>query len=197
MKCLRIAFVFGLMLMIFAGCEKEEIQPDPLNTDDIALKGKKVKKDRDHFVPFKGTFEVSIDLSTKEGSRENPPVTQEVIGEGNATHLGRTSLVIYQTWWPRQVPPPPPGSDGTGRFEFEAANGDILCADYTDGKTVYVFDSEGKFDHADVTMTCIINKDGSTGRFCNAEGHFNWTGVFYPPPVNKGYATIENGEIKY
>lgn len=197
MKYVRIAFIFSLVLMLFAGCSKEEIQPDPLTIDDSALKGAKVKNGPKHFVPLKGTFEVSIDLPTKIITPGDPPVTtQEVIGDGNATHMGKTSVVIYQTWERRPMPPGPPGGDGSGLFVFTAANGDILGADYSEGKTIYVF-IDGKFDHVDVTMPCIINKDESSGRFSDAEGSFTWSGIFYPPPVNKGYATIVDGEIRY
>lgn len=65
-KLLNLALL--VVLLVFAGCAKEEIQPEPLNSsddltlnsEDSVLKGAKAQEGKKHFVPLKGTFEISV-----------------------------------------------------------------------------------------------------------------------------------------
>ena len=212
MRHFRIAFIFSLMLTLILGCAKEEIQPDPLNTaDDIALKGAKVKKGKDHFVPFKAKFKLTAEFHSFEPIDQKDYQTEWVIteskmgmhvvirGNGNATHMGKTELVIEQ-WWKMPHPlAPPMHSYGQGFITFTAANGDKLFATYY-----------GLADHTDDPPTEILTYgifiDG-TGRFEGATGTFLWDGLFvgkFKPngstPSGTVFGTGEvtvSGTIKY
>lgn len=211
MRNLKYVLVFGLVLMIFAGCSREEIQPDPLNTaDDISLKGAKAQHeegDKDHYVPFKARFELSA-IVNRMG-----PITQldyqtdwlvedgviiggmhvDIVGNGNATHLGRTEFTIYQ-WWSQLYPYPgllPKDSYGQGEITFTAANGDELWATYY-----------GTADHQDDPPTEILTNGifkGGTGKFEDAEGKFLWDGLFVKtlvmPPMPTGGEILGTGTV--
>jgi hypothetical protein len=194
MRYVRIAFILSLVLLIFSGCSKEEIQPDPLNAgDEVSLKKVKVKMGPDHFVPFKGAFEVYVDEVLQEPIPGVQPKIQRVAGTGNASHMGKTTVSILQIW--KGPNPDLPegaikGGRGDGTFTLIAANGDMLKAEYMDGRTVYWSMSE-----VDILFNCSILPEGSTGRFYGAEGYFTWSGT-YNPGINIGNAIIV-GEIKY
>ena len=114
MKYLKIAFIFGLALMISAGCSKEEIQPDPLSdAEEAAFKrANENKARRGHtahkLVPFKASFELTgyfqrfgpiymIDEQTDWPFGGPAPGMHVIIrGNGNATHLGKTEFEISQ-----------------------------------------------------------------------------------------------------
>lgn len=213
MRCLRIVSIFSFALMMFAGCSKEDIQPDSLiAADGISLKGAKVEKGpdantcADHFVPFKAKFELAgyfqsfgpvyrIDMVDEWLFPDFPPTATGgmhiiIRGGGNATHLGKTEFSIEQ-WWTRAHPNTPileQGfmSYGQGATTFIAANGDQLHATYF-----------GWADHSDDTDGVEILTEGTftggTGRFEGATGSFTWDGLFFktsspmpsdPPPVD-------------
>jgi hypothetical protein len=210
MRNLKHVLIFGLVLMIFAGCSKEEIQPDPLNTaDEISLKGAKVKKGPDHCVPFKASFTLTASYDhfgpiVQKDFQEPwpfggtaPGMYVEIKGKGKATHLGLTEFVIDQ-WWTRAHPSPPPAeppgfwSFGQGEITFTAANGDQLFATYW-----------GWADHLDDPPTEILTHGtfiGGTGRFEDAAGYFTWDGLFvgtFKPDVNTTQGTVFGaGEVK-
>ncbi|MEN8229357.1 MAG: hypothetical protein ABFS38_14460 [Bacteroidota bacterium] len=194
MRSLKIAFIFSFVLIFILGCSKEEIQPDFQSAaDDIVLKGAKVKKGMDHFVPFEGAFEVHVETVIQMPIPGVQPKIQLVTGKGNASHMGKTAVSILQVW--KGPNPDLPagaikGGNGDGTFTFVAANGDILTAEYKNGRTVYWSATE-----VDLSFNCTILSDGSTGRFADAEGSFTWTGQ-YNPDINVGNADIV-GEIKY
>ena len=105
-------------------------------------------------VPFKGTFEGVLTVSTPTA----PPLLPSFIeGTGNATHLGRFTLEV-----PHVVNPVT--RIGTGRFEFRAANGDMLTADFVGRATVIAPGVLSTVDTATIT--------GGTGRFANVTGSF-------------------------
>lgn len=105
-------------------------------------------------VPFKGTFEGVLMVSTPT----QPPLLPSFIAAtGNATHLGRFALEV-----PHVVNPVT--RIGTGRFEFRAANGDMLTADFVGQATVIAPGVLATVDTATIT--------GGTGRFANATGRF-------------------------
>jgi hypothetical protein len=114
-------------------------------------------------VPFKGRFEAVVTMMTP---LQPPFVFLLVEGTGNATHLGRftlTSPVVGDT----------STQAATGTYEFTAANGDTLTADFTGQATptpipgvLFIVDT--------ATIT------GGTGRFADATGSFISTHVFDP-----------------
>lgn len=191
MKYVRIAFIFSLSLIIFAGCEKEQVQPESLSIEDGALKGAKVKKGKDHFVPFKASFDLSAYFQNYGPIKQVPHQIDfqedwpfggtvkgmhvEIRGNGNATHLGKTTFKITQ-WWTRQhphAPKPETGffSFGQGKITFTAANGDLLYATYW-GWADHTWDDDG------VEILTHGTFIGGTGRFEGAQGKFEWDGLF-------------------
>jgi hypothetical protein len=103
-------------------------------------------------VPFKGRLEGVVTVTPL-----TPPFMFVLVeGSGNATHLGRL------TWVAMLVASP---VEAAGTFQFTAANGDMLFADFTGHGTPTatpgVLDIE---DHATIT--------GGTGRFAHATGSF-------------------------
>ncbi len=186
MSKLNYVFILSLVLLFFTGCTEEEILPKSLDTgDDISLKNTKTK----HFVPFKATFEVYIDKVT----HIPPPLPKEqnVIGNGNATHLGKTELFMEQKWWPPHAPPliPPWTGTGIGEITFTAANGDILLAEYNNATGFH------KTNNLVILKFTGYFKNGGSGRFANAQGSFEYYGE-YNPMINKAIATLR-GKIKY
>ena len=193
MRNLKCVFMLSLVLMFIAGCEKMEVQPDPLNAaDDISLKSAEdaqFKGSKKHCVPFKGEFEVHVQNVLAPGPP--PPKIFETWGFGKATHLGKAKVVLIQEWFP---PGPPPlnfpwTGTGNGEIEFTAANGDILLAYYSNAEAVHESPTL-----VNVTLTGIF-KDGGTGRFEHAEGEFLWSVVFNPVK-NLGSVTA-TGKIMY
>ena len=109
-------------------------------------------------IPFKGSLE------GRHVSRTplDPPVVFDVFElTGNATHLGRFTLVIEAVVDFGTRPP-----TGEGTLTFTAANGDVLVADNT-GSSALV--SPGLVL---ITEHAIIDPDRSTGRFAGATGTF-------------------------
>ena len=120
----------------------------------LALAGPAAAERQGKQVPFRGRLE---GLAT--ATPLAPPfVAVNLEGSGNATQLGRfdvsISLVANAT-------------DGTavGTYEFTAANGDTLTADFTERFTPT--DVPGVF--SDVITATIT---GGTGRFAGATGSF-------------------------
>ena len=203
MKKLNCLLLVSLVLLLIAGCSKQEVQSDALKSDEVVT----VEKAKpNQFVPFNATFEVYVDLSSVlmviEGDElpdpppfyEGPPFVkyQEVYGEGNATHLGKTEVMIEQ-WW-RPIPPEPnevKRGTGCGEIYLTAANGDILHADYNGAIAIHY---AGPPYYVITTLTGNF-KDGGTGRFAYAEGEFLWEVEFYPLD-NFGTVTV-TGVIKY
>lgn len=110
-------------------------------------------------VPFKG------DLSGAVTITGTPPIVSvEIDASGNATQLGQFTLSI-----PHQV-----NRDtrtATGSYEFTAANGDTLCADFT-GQSALT-STPGVLS---IVETAIIT--GGTGRFAGATGSFTTERLF-------------------
>jgi hypothetical protein len=161
---LLLSFVF----LLIAGCSKLEIQPDPLySSNESALKSAK-----EHFVPFKGEFMVYY---AEDGPGDHPMYLE---GGGKATHLGKTFLQHGQTWV---------GTEGSGDLLFTAANGDELCAIYTNSM---VFEFPMVIMEGEATFT-----SGGTGRFEYATGGFEIEAT-WNVLTNEGTATYI-GEIMY
>lgn len=104
-------------------------------------------------VPFKGSLTATVTVTPIE-----PPIASVVIeGTGNASQLGRFTLLVPQTV--NQAI-----RVGEGRYEFTAANGDMLTADFTGQATVLAPGVITTIETATVT--------GGTGRFTGATGSF-------------------------
>jgi hypothetical protein len=114
-----------------------------------------------HLVPFKGRLEGVVTITPV-----NPPFIVDVLvsASGNATHLGRFTLAI-----PHQVN----RATGTaiGTFQFTAANGDTLSADFSGQSmptptpgVIYIVET--------ATIT------GGTGRFAGSTGSFTCERLF-------------------
>ena len=106
-------------------------------------------------VPFKG----SLDGVAKVTPRTPPFVFVNIEGEGHATQLGHFEV---------SIPHVTNRSNGTavGSYEFTAANGDTLTADFT--SQVTPTDVPGVVS---VAVTATIT--GGTGRFDGATGSFD------------------------
>ena len=121
----------------------------------LALAGPAAAEGQRKQVPFRGRLE-GIATATPL----TPPfVAVNLEGEGHATHLGHfdvSSSIVANA------------ADGTavGTYEFTAANGDTLTADYTEYFTPT--DVPGVF--SDVITATIT---GGTGRFAGATGSFD------------------------
>ena len=121
----------------------------------LALAGPVAATGKEKQVPFRGRLEGNVASVTP---LEPPLVAVTLEGEGHATQLGHfdvsSSIVANE-------------ADGTavGTYEFTAANGDTLTADYTESFTPT--DVPGVF--SDVITATIT---GGTGRFAGATGSF-------------------------
>ena len=111
-----------------------------------------------HEVPFKGRLEgvVMVGIPTSQGI----PVL--VTATGNATQLGQFALAI-----PHIVTRP----TATGTYQFVAANGDTLTADFT-GKATPTATPGVLYIEETATIT------GGTGRFAGATGSFTCVRLF-------------------
>lgn len=163
---------------IFCACEKEMIQPDTQHEDISTLK--KAKK---HTVPFKATF---VQSQTSEDFSNFPEVDLIMEGEGSASHLGKTTLLVAQHWnWF--------AGEGPGKVEFTAANGDILEADLDAFLKVEEFDDLGNPVIVKVWGTGEFT--GGTGRFEDASGDYSLNAE-HNIPLNQGTAFYK-GRILY
>lgn len=226
MKYLKIAFIFSLALMIFSGCSKEEIQPDSLKTaDDISFKGTKAEKGKDHFVPFKGEFDVFTKAPPQIVNGYKYYQTGAV---GKVTHLGKTRVDLEQKWWPidgnpfldpvfaEKVP-----AAVTMPEEFEIPDEDPFSSFYSQateiewwglgtGEIAFTAANGDLLQaryfafsyHPDESLAIIHTLgwfvDGEDGRFADARGNFTWSGVFNKTGPNKGKGTASAwGEISY
>jgi len=120
----------------------------------LALAGPAAAERQEKQVPFRGQLEGVATVSPL-----TPPfVSINIEGGGNATHLGKFEV---------SIPHVTNRSNGTaiGTYEFTAANGDTLTADFT--SQVTPTDVPGVF--SDVITATIT---GGTGRFAGATGSF-------------------------
>jgi hypothetical protein len=104
--------------------------------------------------PFKGSFNGDVTLTPLD-----PPFVEvDVDATGNATRLGRFSLTI-----PHVVNRA--NSSASGSYEFTAANGDAVFADFT-GQAIPTSTPGVLYIVEMATVT------GGTGRFAGATGSF-------------------------
>ena len=135
-----------------------------------------------HEVPFKGSLEGVVTITP-----QTPPFAFVLIeGTGNATQLGRFTLAVphvvnFAT------------ATGSGSYQFTAANGDELTAEFTDGRadtstsvfsiveTVTITEGTGRFVGATGTFTARRLFDTVTGLTTGSfEGTISATGAGAP-----------------
>jgi len=109
-------------------------------------------------VPFKGRFEGTYTFVPDPPP--SPFASVHLEATGNATHLGRFTLDA-----PHRVNLATVPVTATGTFEFTAANGDKLTADFTGIAT-----PTGTPGVVSIVETATIT--GGTGRFAGATGSF-------------------------
>lgn len=111
-------------------------------------------------VPFKGRLDGTVTITPID-----PPFVSAFIeGKGNATHLGRFTVEIpHIVNQAIRV--------GAGTYEFTAANGDVLTADFT-GQAMLVAPGV-----VSISETATIT--GGTGRFAGATGSFTIERTFF------------------
>jgi hypothetical protein len=113
-------------------------------------------------VPFNGTLEATVTITPID-----PPVVSVVVqGTGNATHLGRFTLVFTAV-----VNQATRTGIGPGVMVFTAANGDTLTAESTGSAIVVAPGVLSTVDNGTIT--------GGTGRFAGATGSFTLERTFF------------------
>ena len=104
-------------------------------------------------VPFKGSLAGTVTVTPL-----NPPIALVVIeATGDATHLGRFTLVVPHVVNQALLV-------GAGTYEFTAANGDTVTADFTGTATLLAPAVLSTAESGVIT--------GGTGRFAGATGTF-------------------------
>jgi hypothetical protein len=111
-------------------------------------------------VPFKGRLEAGVTLTPLD-----PPFASVLVkGTGNATHLGQFA-------WDSTLVGNLATGEATGTYQFTAANGDMLFADFTGLGTPTA--TPGVLSIVDTA-----NITGGTGRFAGATGIFTVNHLF-------------------
>jgi len=180
-------FLLGLFL---AGCSEGE-GPLPADVAPLSVEDQSaLKAAKKHTVPFKSSFEMwGVDFYLDQGGEF---FHQELAGEGNATHMGKTKVVILDELLYPDDPDDPdnyfnPGYPWTATADviLTAANGDELRFNYASSFMMgYPIDVVG---HGLIT--------GGTGRFSDASGEMTYKG-HWPSATENGKVTF-TGKIKY
>jgi hypothetical protein len=189
MKNQGFILAFFLSGLFLAGCSYDE-GPVPGDIEPLNAKGETVlKSTKNHAVPFKSKFTCGGEEITPE--EPDGLFHQMVYGSGNATHLGKTELLIpdeginmdvFSNCYTENV-----------LVILTTANGDELWLSYSSTfdltpmledppGVVYVRDAMGSID-------------GGTGRFENATGNIVYEGDW---DISTGIGICSfNGEIQY
>lgn len=188
MKNRAVVFSIIYLGLLMAGCSYDEgpvpSDAEPLNgKDEAVLKGAK-----NHAVPFKSKFTCGGEVITPE--EPDGLFHQTVFGLGNATHMGKTELLI-----------PDEAIDMSGDPFFTttdveviltAANGDELWLSYSSEFDVSpMFEDPPGIIYVRDAMGSI---DGGTGKFENATGYIVYEGDW---DLSTGGICSFNGEILY
>lgn len=174
MKSLRLSIIVLSASAIFVSCQKEVQSTDPLASHaaphSAAADG----------VPFKGDYTTTHRML----SFAFPYFSQEIIGTGEATHLGSSSFQATSHVTIR------PGSPSLvrGSKTFTAANGDEFYTEFA-GTSRPV---DGGYNRADLVETII----GGTGRFENARGTINTVAMASTTPGVPSTVRFD-GKIKF
>lgn len=157
MKDLNRFLLLGFVLLLIAGCSKVETEPDPLYSGkDNALKGAKVQ-----MVPFKSAFDTWKVFEEPIFSGGTPIGIHVVVeGNGEANHLGNTTMTVDQHWY---FSGSPGYFTGTSVITMTAANGDILKFGF---EGIMIINPQ--MLKIDISGTCDIT--GGEGRFEDASG---------------------------
>ena len=127
--------------------------------------------------PFKAK---SFEWVTEEGFIEGtgcPVLTVFSEGSGNATHLGKFTVVRQHCFTPPDHPAfdPEVGPMHDGTYTITAANGDTIHGTYSGVLEPTEFGPEGPTKGIITSPTTI---DGGTGRFVNAQGEYLTVGDY-------------------
>lgn len=181
---------FGALLL--CACQKENIEPlveDQAQLEESALKGAKK-----HAVPFKGEFIQHQLTEDWSGAPFDYHLTME--GEGTASHLGKTTILIDQHW-NFTLPPPTYEPDaeavGYGTSVLISANGDELYTTFESYNKVEIMGPDNKPVYIIVWGTGAFNE--GTGRFADAIGEFTFSGDFVVADAQG--KMVYKGTIKY
>ncbi|MFN2440301.1 MAG: hypothetical protein ABR503_13950 [Chitinophagaceae bacterium] len=179
-KLFSVLLCLFISAYFFTSCKKETVSTPEANSvsNSIAKKSAKEKSAKENYVPFKGTYEISVQFLSPP-----PAIFHIITGTGTATHLGASSFVAESTIY--ITPRPPFISIGT--VIFTAANGDQLFANHTATSTPVA----GAPNNVIVNYTIT----GGTGRFEDASGSLVGRPVIQPGSTT-GTTAIE-GNINY
>jgi hypothetical protein len=145
-----------IFVALAVGCSQPNspTSPTSLPSGDTSLTSAAGEK-----VPFKGSLEGTATITPL-----TPPLASvRIEATGNATQLGSFTVAI-----PHIVNQST--STGSGSYEFVAANGDTLTADFTGQATLAAPGVLSILETATIT--------GGTGRFAGATGSFTGRRVF-------------------
>jgi len=178
MKKINLISVLFVSIILAFSCSIPDSWDD-VNNDAILKSGEK------HLVPFKSDFKITGSESTTEGGL----MFQLLYGTGNATHMGKTGLLLNEiitmnqnlVW------------TAVAEVVLTGANGDELHFTYESEFDVSEFFA-GTSDKIIVAGEGTIT--GGSGRFEDASGNIVYNGVFYPMEPTKSIASFD-GEIKY
>jgi hypothetical protein len=130
-------------------------------------------------VPFKGRSSGAVTVT----DFAYPFVTTSVVGEGEATHLGRFTLTAEAV-----IDVSLPGGPAAGSWILTAANGDQLFM------TFVAYGIDPTHGHGDFTIV------GGTGRFQGATGSYTQLITFATPPGSSpstAYTDVLKGMISF
>ena len=184
MKKFNYVLLLSFVFLLIAGCSKLDTQPDLLNSsDDVTL-----KKGKKHPVPFKSKFAVwgvsEVPIFSDDPEIVDPIGMHLIVeGSGNATHMGKTKLIIDEDFY---FMPPPNNFPLLAVITFISANKDEVYADFTG----YIVPT---FPNITIYGEGIIN--GGTGRFEDANGILELNAKF-DTDLGEGESFF-TGEIMY
>lgn len=190
MKNVKSLIPLVLLGLLLAGCSyNESLVPEDETAIEIQQESL-MKSAKNHFVPFKSKFICWTEPITPETPDEY--YHQAVYGNGNASHMGKTVLLIEDE--PIDVSGMPWTTEDIA-VVLTAANGDELWFTYSSS-----FDPSPFFEvPPDPENLCVVHGEGpitgGTGRFEGASGTMAYDGD-WNPESGLGDCTF-TGKIKF
>jgi hypothetical protein len=159
----------AFLLLLLAGCKKNELPDSSQNTDITSSTLRHGGKTR--CVPFKASF-VTMDEMTQAGTDANPIQKDHLTGTGQGTGIGKASIEVFAEG---DITLPFPALV-TSTAIFTAANGDKIF----DTGFGYVQEPSSNGDLHLIGKSTIT---GGTGRFAGATGSLeaDVTGNIFKP----------------
>jgi Cu/Zn superoxide dismutase len=175
-KIMNIAAI-ATILLVFAACEKSSTSLENNSSqDEMAFKKKAVTR------PFKAHDTGTISIVYEADNECYPNFSQiQFTGSGTGTHIGNHTGEWYVCMNQQG------GLEGAFNGTMTAANGDQIFFSQPD-PSVFTIDENGN-------VTGNFDIVGGTGKFENATGHFNTTGV--DDFVNMTFDIYSDGYITY